>query len=61
MVARDSFEEDYAGLKCLGRALVLLGENGQTRSAYQGFLTHWKDADADIPVFQQARAEYAKL
>jgi tetratricopeptide (TPR) repeat protein len=45
----------------LGRALVLLGEKDQARSAYQEFLTHWKDADSDIPVLQQARAEYAKL
>jgi tetratricopeptide (TPR) repeat protein len=45
----------------LGRALVSLGENDQARSAYQEFLTLWKDADADIPVLQQARAEHAKL
>jgi len=45
----------------LGRALVLSGEKDRARSAYQEFLTVWKDADADIPVLQQARAEYAKL
>jgi eukaryotic-like serine/threonine-protein kinase len=45
----------------LGRALVLLGEKDQARSAYQEFLTNWKDADADIPVLQQVRTEYAKL
>jgi hypothetical protein len=26
-----------------------------------GFLTRWKDADPDIPILKQARAEYAKL
>jgi len=31
------------------------------RAAYQDFLTIWKDADPDIPIFQQAKAEYAKL
>ena len=45
----------------LGRALVSLGANDRARSAYQEFLTLWSDADADIPVLQQARAEYAKL
>ena len=45
----------------LGRALVLLGEKDRARSAYQDFLTLWKDADADIPVLKQARAEYARL
>jgi hypothetical protein len=30
-------------------------------AAYKGFLTLWKDADADIPIFKQAKAEYAKV
>jgi len=29
--------------------------------AYQDFLTLWKDADPDIPILKQAKAEYAKL
>ena len=45
----------------LGRTLVLSGEKDRARSTYDAFLTLWKDADADIPVLQQARAEYAKL
>jgi len=31
------------------------------RTAYQNFLTLWKDADPDIPIYKQAKAEYAKL
>jgi hypothetical protein len=31
------------------------------RPAYQDFLTLWKDADPDIPIFIAAKAEYAKL
>jgi eukaryotic-like serine/threonine-protein kinase len=30
-------------------------------AAYKEFLTLWKDADTDIPILQQAKAEYAKL
>ena len=30
-------------------------------AAYNEFLTLWKDADPDIPILQQAKAEYAKL
>jgi hypothetical protein len=30
-------------------------------TAYQNFLTLWKDADPDIPIYKQAIAEYAKL
>jgi hypothetical protein len=33
----------------------------KARAAYQGFLTLWKDADPDIPILKEAKAEYAKL
>jgi eukaryotic-like serine/threonine-protein kinase len=45
----------------LARAYVLSGEKLKARAKYQDFLTLWKDADPDIPVLKQARAEYAKL
>jgi serine/threonine protein kinase/tetratricopeptide (TPR) repeat protein len=45
----------------LGRALVLLGDKTKARVAYQDFLVLWKDADPDIPILQQAKAEYSKL
>ena len=33
----------------------------KSKTAYQDFLTLWKDADPDIPILAQAKAEYAKL
>jgi eukaryotic-like serine/threonine-protein kinase len=33
----------------------------KARTAYQNFLTLWRDADPDIPIYKQAKAEYAKL
>jgi DNA-binding winged helix-turn-helix (wHTH) protein/tetratricopeptide (TPR) repeat protein len=45
----------------LARARSLDGDLSGSRSAYQDFLGLWKDADVDIPVLQQAKAEYAKL
>jgi DNA-binding winged helix-turn-helix (wHTH) protein/tetratricopeptide (TPR) repeat protein len=45
----------------LGRALVLSGDTIKATSAYQDFLTLWKDADPNIPILSQARSEYAKL
>jgi serine/threonine protein kinase/tetratricopeptide (TPR) repeat protein len=50
-----------AGLAPLGlaRAEALQGAP-ETSAAYQNFLTLWKSADPDIPIYQQARAEYAK-
>jgi eukaryotic-like serine/threonine-protein kinase len=30
-------------------------------AAYKDLLTLWKDADRDIPILKQAKAEYAKL
>jgi eukaryotic-like serine/threonine-protein kinase len=45
----------------LARAYVLTGESGKSRSTYQDFFALWKDADPDIPILKQAKAEYAKL
>ncbi|MGA9801037.1 MAG: protein kinase [Terriglobales bacterium] len=45
----------------LGRAYVLAGDNARARVAYQDFFALWKDADSDIPVLRDAKAEYAKL
>ncbi len=45
----------------LARALRSSGEVAAARKAYEDFLTLWKNADADIPVYQQAKAEYARL
>jgi serine/threonine protein kinase/tetratricopeptide (TPR) repeat protein len=45
----------------LARAYALQGDSAKARVAYQGFLTLWKDADSDIPVLKEAKAEYAKL
>ena len=45
----------------LARAQAMMGDNAAARRSYQDFLTLWKDADPDIPVYKQAKAEYAKL
>jgi eukaryotic-like serine/threonine-protein kinase len=45
----------------LARAYALQGDTAKARAAYQDFLTLWKDADPDIPILRQAKAEYAKL
>ena len=45
----------------LGRALTLMGNPARARTAYQDFFTLWKDADPDIPILKEAKAEYAKL
>jgi eukaryotic-like serine/threonine-protein kinase len=45
----------------LARAYALQGDTAKTRAAYQDFLTLWKDADPDIPILKEAKAEYTKL
>jgi len=45
----------------LGRSYTLQGDTAKARAAYQDFLTFWKDADPDIPILREAKAEYAKL
>jgi serine/threonine protein kinase/tetratricopeptide (TPR) repeat protein len=45
----------------LGRAYVMTGDTAKARAAYQDFFALWKDADPDVPVLKEAKAEYAKL
>ena len=45
----------------LARAYALLDDTAKSRKAYEDFLTLWKDADPDIPILKEAKAEYTKL
>ena len=45
----------------LGRAYAMTGDAARARAAYQDFFALWKDADPDIPILKEAKAEYAKL
>jgi serine/threonine protein kinase/tetratricopeptide (TPR) repeat protein len=45
----------------LGRAYAMAGDTAKAKASYQDFLTLWKDADPDIPILKQAKAEYEKL
>ncbi len=45
----------------LGRAYALQGDTVKAKTAYQDFLTLWKDADPDVSILKEAKAEYAKL
>jgi hypothetical protein len=45
----------------LGRASAMAGDTAKAKSAYQDFLTLWKDADPDIPILKEAKAECARL
>ena len=45
----------------LARAYSLQGDSIKAKAAYQDFLALWKDADPNIPILKEAKAEYAKL
>jgi len=45
----------------IGRAYAMQGDTAKAKAAYQDFLTLWKDADPDIPILKEAKAEYEKL
>lgn len=45
----------------LGRAYVLTGDTAKAKAAYQDFFNLWKDADPDIPILKEAKAEFAKM
>lgn len=45
----------------LGRAEVMAGDAAKAKAAYQDFFALWKDADPDVPILKEAKAEYEKL
>ena len=45
----------------LGRLFQKEGDVPKARIAYQNFFAAWKDADPDLPLLHEAKAEYAKL
>jgi hypothetical protein len=53
----------YAPLAQLGiaRAYAMQGDWENSRKAYNDFFSTWKNADSDIPILRQAKAEYKKL
>ncbi len=44
----------------LGRADFLQGKSAQAKAAYEDFFTRWKNADPNIPILRDGKAEYAK-
>jgi hypothetical protein len=59
-IVQNSFLGPLARLG-LARASAASGDSARARTAYQDFLTLWKDADPDVPILKQAQSEYAKL
>jgi eukaryotic-like serine/threonine-protein kinase len=45
----------------LARAQALMGDGNAARKSYEDFLTLWKDADPDLPIYKTAKTEYAAL
>lgn len=45
----------------LARAQTMMGEEAAARQSHEDFLALWKDADPDIPIYRQAKGEYARL
>jgi tetratricopeptide (TPR) repeat protein len=45
----------------VARAYALQADHAKARNAYEDFFTLWRDADPDVPILKQAKAEYARL
>jgi hypothetical protein len=50
-----------AGHLQIARAQKMMGDEASARKWYEDFLALWTGADPDVPIYQQAKAEYAKL
>jgi cytochrome c-type biogenesis protein CcmH/NrfG len=58
---RSKSANNIAPLCDLAHSYAMQGDTAKASAAYQEFLTLWKDADPDIPILKQAKAEYVKL
>ncbi len=58
-----AFNQSFGSLAHLGlaRAYVMTGDSAKARTAYQDFFALWKDADPDVPILKEAKAEYEKM
>jgi hypothetical protein len=45
----------------LAQAFALAGDTAKARKAFGDLFVLWKDADTDVPIFKEAKAQYAKL
>jgi hypothetical protein len=45
----------------LARACLLSGNPVKAKATYEDFFSLWKEADSDVPILKEAKAEYAKL
>jgi hypothetical protein len=59
-IAQNFVTQALAHLR-IGRAYAMAGDTAKARVAYQDFFNIWKDADQDIPILKEAKAEYEKL
>ena len=57
------YQGQFYSLSYLGmaRGFAIKGDTAKASKAFQDFVELWKDADSDIPVLMQAKAEYTKL
>ena len=61
---RSIVQSDPVGARArleLGRAFAIAGDKTKAKAAYRDFLKLWKDADPNVPIFNQAKAEFAKV
>jgi eukaryotic-like serine/threonine-protein kinase len=52
--------DPWPGLQ-LGRVQKMMGDYASGRKSYEEFLSIWKHADLDLPIYRQAKAEYVQL
>jgi hypothetical protein len=60
---REPWWAQFYSLSHLGmaRAFALSADKAKARKAFEDFFEWWRDADPDIPILQQAKAEYAQM
>ena len=59
--SRERADRRSRSSRARARAYALLGDSVKAKTAYQDFFRLWKNADPDVPILKQAKAEFAKL
>ena len=57
----NSFVTGALSILQLARAQVVMHDEDAARKSYEDFLALWKNADPDLPIYKEAKAEYAVL
>ena len=59
--ASEASQRVHAPFAFPSRSLAMAGDKTKKQAAYNDILTLWKNADSDLPILRQTKAEFARF